>query len=105
MPVTHTVTLSAPVRMGGQEMTTLCVRRACVGDEEDAMQQAVLLGRARNPVTVEMCLLARVANLSYDAIRTMPGADYALLREAFNAVSGAAPDDEVAANPTTPPNG
>lgn len=106
---TATVTLREPVQTAGQEVTEVTLRRATVGDEEDAMQQAIQLKRGKNPVTVEMCLFSRVTRLPYDVIRTMNGVDYAALREAHNRLNGFVPDGEEpgdadAENPTTPEN-
>ncbi|MDE6735577.1 MAG: phage tail assembly protein, partial [Desulfovibrio sp.] len=80
------------------------LRRSTVGDEEDAMQQAVQLKRGKNPVTVEVCLFSKVTRLPYDAIRSLYGADYAAIREAFKDLNGYTPRDEGDADsdPTTP---
>ena len=107
MAQTKTIKLAEPIMMGGKEITEVTLRRSTVGDEEDAMQQAVQLKRGKNPVTVEMCLFARVTRLPYDAIRSMYGADYATIREAFNDLNGYTPRDDAEegvddGNPTTP---
>lgn len=103
-----TVKLLEPIQVGGKEITEVALRRSTVGDEEDAMQQAVQLKRAKNPVTVEMCLFARLTRLPYDAIRSLRGTDYAAIRAAHNRINGYAPevDDEDVEpeNPTTPEN-
>lgn len=107
MAETRTVKLREPIQVGGKEVTEVTLRRSTVGDEEDAMQQAVQLKRGKNPVTVEMCLFARVTRLPYDAIRALHGRDYAAIREAFNDLNGYAPRDDDGdaddGNPTTPP--
>lgn len=90
---TKTVTLSEPVKVADKEITEVVVRRSTVGDEEDAMQQAVRLKHADNPVTVEVCLMSRVTRLPYDAIRSLHGPDYQKLRHALNVVNGVAEDD------------
>lgn len=100
-----TVTLSAPVMAAGKEVTEVSLRRATVGDEEDAMQQAIQLKRGKNPVTVEMCLFAKVTRLPYDAIRSLAGRDYAAIREAHNRLNGFEPegeDGDAEADPMTP---
>lgn len=107
MAETKTVKLAEPIQMGAKEITEVTLRRSTVGDEEDAMQQAVQLKRGKNPVTVEMFLFAKVTRLTYDAIRSMYGTDYAAIREAFNDLNGyTPPDDEEGdaddGNPMTP---
>ena len=84
----QTVKLSAPLQVGGKDITEVVVRASTVGDEEDAMQQAVSMQRGSNPVTVEICLIAKVTRLPYDALREMSGPDYAALRDALSAVNG-----------------
>lgn len=105
----RTVRLRTPVQAGGKDITEVVVRASTVGDEEDAMQQAVNLQRGSNPVTVEICLLAKVSRLPYDALREMNGFDYAALREALSAVNGLTAGTEPAGeNPTetaTSPDG
>lgn len=91
-----TVTLLEPIEVGGKILTEVSIRRSTVGDEEDAMQQAVQLKRAQNAVTVEICLVSKLTRLPYDAVRSMCGQDYAALREALSGLNtGDAP------NPTT----
>lgn len=104
MAQTRTVKLLEPIQVGGKEVTEVTLRRSTVGDEEDAMQQAVQLKRGKNPVTVEMCLFAKVTRLPYDAIRSLHGRDYAAIRAAHNALNGFAPeeDEEDTGDPTTP---
>lgn len=106
MSRTRTVALSEPIEVGGKALAEVVVRRSTVGDEEDAMQQAVQLKRGQNPVTVEMCLLSRVTRLPYDAIRSLCGTDYAAIREALGQLNGPVPGD-TEENPTpslTPKN-
>lgn len=93
---TKTVTLSEPLIVGGKELAEVVVRRSTVGDEEDAMQQAIGLKQGNNPVTVELCLMSRVTRLPYDAIRSMTGPEYQKLKTALNALNG--PVEDV--NPT-----
>lgn len=99
---TKTVKLSQPLVVAGKELSEVIVRRSTIGDEEDAMQQAIQLKKGKNPLTVEMCLMCRVARLPYDAVRAMHGPDYMAIREAMNTLNGNAPeletDDE---NPMT----
>lgn len=102
---TKTVKLLEPIQVGGKEVTEVTLRRSTVGDEEDAMQQAVQLKRGKNAVTVEVCLFSKVTRLPYDAIRSLYGTDYAAIREAFNNLNGYTPPDEdgdAEADPTTP---
>ena len=93
----QTVKLSAPLQVGGKEVWELTVRPSTIGDEEDAMQDAVGMGKATNPLTAEMALLARIVRVPYDALRGLSSGDYLKLRAAFNAVNGT---DESQENPT-----
>lgn len=85
---TRTVKLENPIIVAGKEMTEVMVRGSTVGDEEDAMQQAVRLKRGDNPVAIELCLMAKLTRLPYDALRSMRGRDYANLRAALNELNG-----------------
>ena len=91
------VKLSAPLQVGGKEVWELTVRPSTIGDEEDAMQDAVGMGKATNPLTAEMTLLALIARIPYDALRALSSGDYLKLRNAFNAVNGTGESQE---NPT-----
>lgn len=93
----QTVKLSAPLQVGGKEVWELTVRPSTIGDEEDAMQDAVGMGKATNPLTAEMALLARIVRVPYDAMRGLSSGDYLKLRAAFNAVNGTGESQE---NPT-----
>lgn len=111
MAETKTIKLAEPIQVGGKEVTEVTLRRATVGDEEDAMQQAVQLKRGKNPLTVELCMISRVSKLPYDAVRSLRGVDYAAIRDAHNALNGFKREEETAEeavegadgeNPTTP---
>lgn len=97
MEKTRTIKLADPVVVGGNEISEVILRRATVGDEEDAMQRAVQLKRAANPVTVELCLFSKLTRLPYDTLRMMHGPDYKKIRDAHNELSGLVEQDE---NPT-----
>lgn len=94
---TKHVTLAEPLTVAGKELSEVIVRRSTVGDEEDAMQEAIRLKRGNNNVTVELCLMAKLTRLPYDAIRSMPGPEYQKLKEALNEVNSPAEEIE---NPT-----
>ena len=98
MAKTTTVILSEALEVGGKQISEVIIRRSTVGDEEDAMQQAIQLKRPKNAVTMEMCLMSRLTKLPYDAIRSLCGPDYAALRNALNELNGASPEEE---NPMT----
>ncbi len=83
-----TVILLEPVSVRGEKKKEIVVRASTVGDEEDAMQRAVQMNKARNPVTVELCLISRVSGIKYDDLRGMNGQDYATLRAALNELNG-----------------
>lgn len=98
-----TVKLREALQFGGKEVTEVEVRRSTIGDEEDAMQDAVRMKRGKNPLTVEMCLLSRVSRVPYDVLRSMYDPDYVEIRQALNELNGgsraeANEDDE---NPMT----
>lgn len=93
----QTVKLSAPLQVGGKDVWELTVRPSTIGDEEDAMQDAVGMGKATNPLTAEMALLARIVRVPYDALRGLSSGDYLKLRAAFNVVNGTGESQE---NPT-----
>ena len=97
-----TIQLTEPLEVAGKTVTEIEVRRSTIGDEEEAMQQAVRMKRSQNPLTVEMCLMARVSGLTYDKIRTMHGQDYTAIRAALNELNGAEPPAQDDENPTTP---
>ncbi len=89
-----TVTLLEPIEIGGNKLSQITVRSSVVGDEEDAMQDAVRMKRAKNPVTIELCLLARASRVPYDVLRSMNGQDYAALRGALNELNGFSTEED-----------
>ncbi len=95
------IQMQEPLEVGGKTLTEIEVRRSTIGDEEDAMQTAVQMKRAKNPLTVEMCLMARVARLPYDKIRQMHGQDYAAIRAALNELNGMEAPADNDENPMT----
>lgn len=101
---TKTIQLRQHLNCKGQEISELTVRRINIGDEEDAMQQAVSLKRSKNPITVEMCIFAKAARIPYDAVRQMNSVDYAALRQAMDEVNGGLTEieEEDEENPMTP---
>lgn len=95
------VALSRPIIVNGAEITELTVRPTTVGNEEDAMQMAISMKKAKNPLTVEMCLFAKAAKVPVDALRSMPTSDYVKIRKAVNEVNGLE-DAEVAEEDENP---
>ena len=96
------IKLKEPLEVAGQTLTEIEVRRSTVGDEEDAMQTAVQMKRAKNPLTVEICLMAKLTRLPYDKIRQIHGADYAAIRLAVNELSGMETPAKEDENPMMP---
>ena len=94
-----TVKIEKPILIAGKEVSEICLRSSTVGDEEDAMQQAVQLKRSKNNVTIELCLFAKLTRIPYDVLRTLQGPDYQKLRDALNEMNGAAADAEEDENP------
>lgn len=84
---TKDITLAEEVVIAGKPTKTVTVRRATVGDEEDAMDMAIQFGRPSNRVTMEMCLLSLISGIPYPTLRGMDGEDYALIRDAHNDLS------------------
>lgn len=96
------VQLKEPLEVAGKTLTEIEVRRSTIGDEEDAMQTAIQLKKGKNPMTVEMCIMARVTRLQYDKIRQMHAQDYAAIRAALNELNGREAPAEEDENPMTP---
>lgn len=86
MEKTAQATLSAPITVRGKKTDILTLRRATLGDDEDAMEQAIALGRGGNPITVELCTLSIVAGVPYDVLRTLDEDDIAAIRAAHNSL-------------------
>lgn len=96
------VILKEPLEVADKTLTEIEVRRSTIGDEEDAMQAAIQLKKGKNPLTVEMCLMARVTRLPYDKIRVMHGQDYTAIRTALNELNGVEAPKDDDENPMTP---
>lgn len=86
MAKTAQATLSAPIVVRGKQTETITLRRATLGDDEDAMEMAIAMNRGNNPVTVELCTLSVVAGVPYDVLRTLDEDDIAALRSAHNSL-------------------
>lgn len=69
MEKTAQATLSAPITVQGKKTDILTLRRATLGDDEDAMDMAISFNRGNNPVTVELCTLSIVTGVPYDVLR------------------------------------
>lgn len=91
-----TVSLTTPLKVNGKEVKEVTLKALTMGDQEDAMSTAVMLGKADNQFTISMCLLSRASDIPYDTLRSMNSSDGMKLLNALNAmVSG-----EKNANPT-----
>ena len=75
MEKTAQATLSAPIIVQGKKTDILTLRRATLGDDEDAMDMAISFNRGNNPVTVELCTLSIVTGVPYDVLRTLDEGD------------------------------
>lgn len=84
MAKTAQAALSAPIVVRGKQTDTITLRRATLGDDEDAMEMAIAFNRGANPVTVELCTLSIVSGVPYDVLRTLDEDDIASLRAAHN---------------------
>ena len=78
MEKTAQATLSAPIIVQGKKTDILTLRRATLGDDEDAMDMAISFNRGNNPVTVELCRLSIVTGVPYDVLRTLDAAHNSL---------------------------
>lgn len=86
MEKTAQATLSAPITVRGKQTESITLRRATLGDDEDAMEMAISFSRGTNPVTVELCTLSIVSGVPYDVLRTLDEDDIAELRAAHNSL-------------------
>lgn len=78
------IELKNPVeKKAGQMVTELTLRRPTVGDEEDAMDNAILLGKENNRITLEICTYAKLTGLKYETLRTMDPDDFVKIRNAY----------------------
>ena len=96
MQKSRKVLLGTVLNVGGKEISEVIIRASTVGDEEDAMQEAINLKKGNNNVTVELCLMAKLTRLPYDAIRSLPGQDYQKLKNALaelNGIAGKEPEN------------
>ncbi|CAK7034640.1 MAG: hypothetical protein DELT_00510 [Desulfovibrio sp.] len=93
------VKFSPSVTIGGKKYASINMKCPTIGDEEDAQDMAIALGKPFNPVTAEICTFAVLTGFGYDDIRTLPTWAYQLLRPAY--------DEAVKPHPTqaeaTPP--
>ena len=80
MEKTAQATLSAPIIVQGKKTDILTLRRATLGDDEDAMDMAISFNRGNNPVTVELCTLSIVTGVPYDVLRTLDEDDIGAIR-------------------------
>ena len=99
---TKKIILSEPLLVGGREITEIEVRQTTIGDEEDALQMAINMKRARNPMTTEMAQFSKATKLPFDAIRNLKTADYLKIRAALNELNGLSGKPEPDENPTMP---
>lgn len=97
---TKKVALSTPIIVNGQELNEVEVRPTTIGDEENALQQAIKQKRGANNLTVELFHLARATRLPFDALRGMKTVDYVKIRAALNEVNGFEKPEEEPENPT-----
>lgn len=108
MAKTAQASLSAPIVVRGKQTETITLRRATLGDDEDAMEMAIAFNRGTNPVTVELCTLSIVSGVPYDVLRTLDEDDIASLRAAHNALrptKRAKREEDAPAKATTPEDG
>lgn len=93
------VKLQEPITISSVETSEVEVRASTIGDEEDALQQAIQLKKGKNALTIEMCLFSKVSKIPYDVLRSMNRADYGAIRLAVNEVNGIEDSEEGDENP------
>lgn len=54
-----------------------------IGMEEEALDMCIILGKAKNMISAEMCSLAVATGLTYDDIKNLSSYDYDLLRSKY----------------------
>lgn len=102
MAETRIVKLSEPVEVGDKTLTEVEVRRANIGDEEDALQRCIDMKRSKNPLCLELCLFSRLTKIPYDKLRQMHNDDYGKIREAANELNGVPEPKKDDENPMMP---
>ena len=101
MEKTAQATLSAPITVQGKKTDILTLRRATLGDDEDAMDMAISFNRGNNPVTVELCTLSIVTGVPYDVLRTLDEDDIGAIRAAHNSLRPTKPKKKEEAETAT----
>lgn len=101
MEKTAQATLSAPITVQGKKTDILTLRRATLGDDEDAMDMAISFNRGNNPITVELCTLSIVAGVPYDVLRTLDEDDIGAIRAAHNSLRPTKPKKKEEAETAT----
>lgn len=98
---TRIIKLAVPVEVAGETVAEVEIRRTTIGDEEDAMDQAIRMKKGKNNLTIEMCTFARMLRMPYDKIRQMNSKDYSDIRRAWQELMGVRPPAEDDENPMT----
>ena len=83
----ETVVFDKPVMVAGKPLEKVVMATPTIGVEEDAMDLAISLGRAKNPLTSEMCMFSKLTGIPYDALRTLPSYEMEKLRRAYDYVN------------------
>ena len=78
------ISLDYPVKVGGKALSVLEMREPTMADEEDSMDMAISLGRPRNPITTEMCILGILCGVPYEEVRRMHTVDYKKMRSCYD---------------------
>ncbi|MFQ6997068.1 phage tail assembly protein [Bilophila wadsworthia] len=105
MEKTAQATLSAPITVQGKKTDILTLRRATLGDDEDAMDMVISFNRGNNPVTVELCTLSIVTGVPYDVLRTLDEDDIGAIRAAHNSLRPTKPKKKEAETATATTQG
>jgi len=85
----YEVPLMFPVeKSAGQMVSSVKIHRPTVGEEEDAIEMALSLGKSReNLLAIEICTYAIITGLKYESLREMDQDDYSAIRRAFEEIN------------------
>mgnify|MGYP001044228559 FL=1 len=86
------ITLAQGYMKNGETIQDIELKeKITVGMEEEALDMCIMLGKATNILTAEICSLAVAAGLTYDDVRNLHPYDYNLIKGAYNRFFSKAP--------------
>lgn len=79
------ITLAQGYMKNGETIKDIELKeKITIGMEEEALDMCIMLGKATNILTAEICSLAVAAGLTYDDVRNLHPYDYNLIKGAYN---------------------